>query len=53
VAGQQETAFRDYVRDAAGTYSPSEELARLADLRDRGIINEEEFSRLKEKVISG
>jgi hypothetical protein len=53
VAGHQEAASRDYVRDAAGTYSPSEELARLADLRDRGIINDEEFSRLKEKVISG
>jgi len=52
-ASQQQEAFRNYVRDAAGTKSPSEELSRLADLRDRGIINEEEFSRLKDKVVSG
>jgi hypothetical protein len=50
---QQEKAFRDYVRQAAGTYKPSEELTRLADLRDRGIISDEEFSRLKNKVITG
>jgi hypothetical protein len=52
-ADAQDSAFRTYVRDVAGTYSPSEELTRLADLRDRGIITDEEFSRLKEQVVSG
>jgi hypothetical protein len=50
-AQERERAFRGYVRDAAGP-SPAEELARLADLRDRGIINDEEFLRLKERVVS-
>jgi hypothetical protein len=31
--------------------SPSEELHRLAELRDRGVINDDEFTRLKERVI--
>lgn len=52
-AERQERDFRSYVRDAAGSGSPSEELARLADLRDRGIITDEEFTRLKERVVSG
>ncbi|HEX6393879.1 MAG TPA: SHOCT domain-containing protein [Acidimicrobiales bacterium] len=52
-ADQQERVFRTYVRDAAGTPSPSEELAQLADLRDRGIIDDKEFCRLKERVVSG
>jgi hypothetical protein len=52
-AQQQDEAFQNYVRQAAQPHSPSEELARLADLRERGVINDEEFSRLKEKVISG
>ncbi|MBV9660824.1 MAG: SHOCT domain-containing protein [Acidimicrobiales bacterium] len=52
-ADQQARAFREYVRETAGTYSPSDEIARLADLRDRGVINEEEYARLKERVVSG
>jgi hypothetical protein len=31
--------------------SPSEELHRLADLRDRGVIDDDEFGRLKAKII--
>lgn len=50
---EQEAAFRDYVAGAAGTtVSPSAELARLADLRDRGVIDEAEFASLKAKVLS-
>lgn len=52
-AQQQERAFRDYIRQTASTYSPSEELTRLVDLRDRGVITEEEFARLKARVVSG
>lgn len=48
---QQDEALRRHERLTHGHYSPSEELARLADLRDRGIINDEEFARLKERVI--
>jgi hypothetical protein len=44
-------AFRAYVQSAAGTSSPADELARLADLRDRGVIDEAEFAQMKAKVI--
>jgi predicted membrane channel-forming protein YqfA (hemolysin III family) len=52
-AQQDERAFREYVRQAAGTYGPADELARLADLEDRGIIDETEFQRLKQGVVNG
>lgn len=52
-AEQQDEAFRAYIREAAGSASPAEELTRLADLRARGVISEEEFSRLKERVVTG
>ena len=47
----QEQEFRAYVRDAAGT-GPSDELTKLADLRDRGVISEEEFQQGKAKVLA-
>jgi competence protein ComGC len=52
-AQQQERAFREYVRQAAGTYGPADELGRLADLKERGIIDESEFQGLKERVLKG
>jgi hypothetical protein len=52
-AEEQQRAFRDYVRETAASSSPAEELTRLADLRDRGVITDEEFARLKERVVSG
>jgi hypothetical protein len=36
---------------STGGPSPSEELHRLADLRDRGVVNDDEFARLKAKII--
>lgn len=47
---QAREATEAYIRDVATT-SPAEELQRLADLRDRGVISEEEFARLKAKAI--
>ena len=34
-----------------GTYSPAEEIARLAELRDRGTLTAEEFEAQKRKVL--
>jgi hypothetical protein len=51
-AHDQDQAFRGYLRQAAGT-SPSEELSRLAELKANGVINDDEFARLKTKVIDG
>ena len=41
-----------YVQDAADGQSPAEELAKLADLRDRGIISQSEFDEQKTKILS-
>jgi Short C-terminal domain/Phospholipase_D-nuclease N-terminal len=50
-AEAQEQQFRKYVQDAAGSKSTADELAKLADLRDRGVISPEEFDREKAKIL--
>ena len=51
-ARQQDKEFRAYVQDAAGSGSSADQLAKLADLRDRGVISPEEFEREKAKVLA-
>jgi hypothetical protein len=53
-AQQQDAASREYIRSMAGSASQSsaEEIARLADLRDRGVITEAEFQQAKSKALS-
>jgi hypothetical protein len=51
-AQQQDREFRRYVQDAAGSQTPADQLAKLADLRDRGVITPEEFEREKAKVLA-
>jgi hypothetical protein len=52
-AAQQEEAFRSYVQETAGTPSNSaDQLAKLADLRQRGVITSDEFEQQKTKVLS-
>ncbi|WP_227462311.1 SHOCT domain-containing protein [Desertimonas flava] len=47
-----EDSVRQYIRESAGTSaSAADELERLASLRDRGVIDETEFGRLKAKVL--
>ena len=48
---EQDAAARAYIRDAAGSGSPADELARLADLHAKGVIDDAEFARLKAKVV--
>lgn len=51
-AQAQDAAARAYIQQAAGTSaSPADELARLADLKDRGVIDDAEFQRLKAKTV--
>jgi hypothetical protein len=50
-AVEAQQAQRDYIRSVAGA-STADEIARLADLRSQGVISEEEFQRLKAKVVS-
>jgi hypothetical protein len=51
-AQQQDQQFRDYVQDAASSASPADQLSKLADLRDRGVITQEEFDRQKAKILA-
>ena len=53
VEDEDDRAMRDYIRQAAGRYSPADELTRLAELRDNGTITSAEFERLKDKVVNG
>lgn len=47
----RDAALRSYVQRVAGTPSAADELARLAELRDRGVIDADDFAVLKAKVL--
>ena len=48
------SSFRGYVQQAAAGSpgSTADQLAKLADLRDRGVISAAEFEREKAKVLA-
>jgi hypothetical protein len=52
-ARQQDQEFRSYVQEAASSApaSTADQLTKLADLRERGVISAEEFDREKAKVL--
>ncbi|MET9915842.1 SHOCT domain-containing protein [Streptomyces sp. NPDC059605] len=58
-AQDRDAAFKAYVREAAGTPGGDgpgrsghvDDLAKLADLRDRGAITDEEYQRAKTKLL--
>jgi hypothetical protein len=51
-AQQQDAAMRGYVRSVATPGGgAADEINRLADLRDKGVISEEDFQRGKAKVL--
>jgi len=53
-AQQQDRQFRHAVQEAAASSpaSTADQLSKLADLRDRGVISAEEFEREKAKVLT-
>jgi Short C-terminal domain/Phospholipase_D-nuclease N-terminal len=53
-AAQQQKAFDAYVKQAAGTSGGSnvDELAKLADLKSKGVITDAEFDAQKAKLLS-
>lgn len=53
-AQHQDEAFRHYVQQAAASSSAStaDQLTKLADLRDRGVISADEFDREKQKLLA-
>jgi magnesium-transporting ATPase (P-type) len=51
IAQTHDQAFRSYLQGAVGGPSISDELAKLADLKSRGIISDAEFDQAKEKIL--
>jgi uncharacterized membrane protein YcjF (UPF0283 family) len=48
-----DTAAREYIQQAAGSQTSSaEELHKLADLRDRGVLTQQEFDAQKAKILA-
>jgi len=47
-----EAAQKDYIRSVATT-SPAAELERLAGLKEKGVLTQEEFAAQKAKVLAG
>ncbi|WP_316376725.1 SHOCT domain-containing protein, partial [Enterobacter hormaechei] len=51
-ARQHEAAFQDYVKQTAGTPSSADEIAKLAALKDQGVLTEQEFAAQKAKLLT-
>jgi len=51
-AQQQDQEVRRYIQQAASEPNSADQLAKLADLRDRGVITADEFDREKAKVLA-
>ena len=51
-AAYQEKEYRAYVRDAAGSTSAAEEVARLAELHDKGVLDDAEFAQAKARALA-
>jgi len=51
-AAQQQKAFDAYVKQAAGSGSTTDELAKLADLKQSGAITDAEFETQKAKLLA-
>ena len=51
-AQAQEQAMRQYVQSVAPTGSPADELAKLADLKAKGVISDAEYEAAKAKALA-
>jgi hypothetical protein len=51
-AKQQEAAFSEYVKHAGGGSNVADQLHKLSDLKDKGVITQGEFDAQKAKLLS-
>ncbi len=51
-AARNDAATRAYIRQAAGSGGTAEELDKLAQLRQNGVITDEEFEQQKAKLLA-
>jgi hypothetical protein len=50
-AQKQDDYMRAYIQDAAGSNTPANQIAQLAQLREQGVITEEQFEQGKAKIL--
>jgi len=48
----QDAAARQYIQSAGGQTSPADELAKLADLKSKGVITEDDYNKAKAKILA-
>jgi len=48
----QDAAARQYIQSAVGQTSPADELAKLADLKSKGVITEDDYNKAKAKILA-
>jgi len=51
-AAQQQQAFDQYVKEAAGTSGTADQLSKLADLKSQGVLTDAEFDAQKAKILA-
>lgn len=51
-AQQQQEAFDSYVKETAGASGPADELAKLADLKEKGVLSDAEFEEQKARILA-
>jgi len=51
-AQRQQQAFDSYVKETAGSSGSADELAKLADLKAKGVLTDAEFDAQKAKLLS-
>jgi Short C-terminal domain/Phospholipase_D-nuclease N-terminal len=51
-AQAQQDAFQQYVRQTAGTGGSADEIAKLADLKSKGVLTDAEFEQQKAKLLA-
>ena len=52
VSAAVDKAQREYIRQAAGTSGAADELEKLAALKDKGVISDDEFQAQKAKLLA-
>ncbi len=51
-AQQADAQQKAYIQSVVSTGSPAEELAKAADLKDKGVIDDAEFAAMKAKILA-
>jgi ABC-type multidrug transport system fused ATPase/permease subunit len=51
-AQQQKAEFDSYVKQAAGSGSTADELAKLADMKSKGTISDADYEKAKAKILA-